>query len=167
MASFPIDGSLKGKNGIAKGTGLTVRGNKIVNSGSVALFVVEKVDFSNNRFEGHVYHRTNSAILVMGARDVNITRNDFSLTKGAKDAVHPIFVRDISNYGSGKVQINNNKLSTDGNDFVFVNSDFSGECMIGENSIIRTGKVDGTIDVVNKSRKKVLLPSLGKIINRE
>lgn len=162
---FDFDGSFKGKDYIAKGKGLIVRGNKVLNSGPVALFVVEDVDFSCNRFEGRIYHRTNSAILVMGARDVKISRNDFNYSLGEGDAVYPIYARDIKKVSSGKLQIEDNKISTDGNDFLYLNSDFTGECMVRRNAIGRVGSKDGNLNIINKSRAKVTVVKNNRIMN--
>ena len=165
---FDFDGSLKGKDYIAKGTGLTVRGNKVQNSGPAAIYVVEQVDFSNNKIEGNVfYDNTDAAVFVMGARNVTISGNDMDYSSKTSKTIYPIYVKDHNNVVSGKLLIENNNISTTGDSFIYVHKNYTGECEIDNNVVLSSKKNDGTLEVINKSKSIVKVPTSGKIILKQ
>lgn len=163
-SSLDFDGSIAGKTQIEKGTGLTVRNNRITNSGPIALFVVRDVDFVDNMINNGECNKSNDVISVWGSDNVIIHNNRLFLSKGSTKSFYPIYLVDSKYVKSGVVQIKDNEISTDGEHFVFVNASYSGDCQIGENTVRGSGRRDGTLTVVNNSKQTVNLPKTSKLV---
>lgn len=163
-SSFDFDGSLKGENRVVKGTGLIVRGNKVTSSGPVAFFAVENVDVSDNSFEGNIYYKSGAAFFVMGGNNFRMHGNVLTYKQNKGETAYPIYVKDANDIKSGNVKIDANKIIFDGNHYVYVGANFSGECKIDDNAVIHSGNTKGTLDVVNKSKSRVNIRNTRTII---
>lgn len=154
-SSFDFDGSLKGENRVVKGTGLIVRGNKVTSSGPVAFFAVEDVDVSDNSFEGNIFYSSGAAFFVMGGNNFRMHGNTLTYRQNNGETSYPIYVKDANDIKSGNVKIDANKITFDGNHYVYVGANFSGECKIDDNAVLHSGNARGTLEVVNKSKSRV------------
>lgn len=163
-SSLDFDGSISGSTQIEKGSELVINNNSIISSGPIAFFVIQNVDFSNNIVDSGQMNNSQHTISVSGAKDVSIHDNKFVLKKGRAKSYYPIYFVDSKFVKSGATKLDNNEISTDGDHFVFVNANYSGDCKIGVNTVSSSGRHDGTLTVVNNSKRVVNLPRVGKLV---
>jgi hypothetical protein len=163
-SSFDFDGSLSGKTGIEKGTGLVVQNNIITRSGGIAFFVVQDVKFANNTLQSANNADDQHYFDISGSRNLIIHGNNLKLNKGRAKKYYPIYITDTKTVKCGKIKIGGNVVSTDGQHFVFINAAFTGECQIEENTVRSSGSKDGTLSVVNNSKTIIELPKKSKLV---
>lgn len=163
-SSLDFDGSIAGSSKVEKGTGLVVKNNSIIRSGRVALFSVQDVDFTSNSIQTDDNNDVLQTLVISGSDNLRIRGNTFRLRKGRTKTYYPIYVTETSTVKSGDITVESNEISTDGDHFIFVNQSFTGNCKIGENTVRSSGRRDGTLNVVNNSRTKVVLPKASKLV---
>lgn len=163
-SALDFDGSISSGIKVEKGKKLQVRDNQCLRTGPVALFVVEDVTLKRNTFISDDSNISQSIMTISGANNIEIQSNQFNLSRGKAQRYYPIYITDTGSVHSGRIKIGDNKIISNDKHFIFVNTVFSGDCEIGENIIESSGRSDGTLYLVNNSRRRIELPENGKIV---
>ena len=163
-SSLDFDGSVAGESSVAKGTGLVVRNNHISHSGPVAIFVVQDAEFRGNTIHNDSDYDSQNIVSISGSSNLHIEGNTFHLNKGKARSFYPIYLTDSKYVHSGQIRIEGNSIETNGEHFIFVNHDFTGDCQISDNSVNASGRKDGNLNIINNSKTKVAITSKSKLI---
>ena len=161
-SAFDFDGSLSGGTKVEKGSGLICRGNTVTRSGGAAFFVIDDAVIVDNSFTMSDSNEGKQLFGCLGSSNVTIQNNVFNVSKGKAKNFYPIYIADTRYVKSGKISIGGNIINSDDQHFVFINSVFSGDCEIGENEVQSSGRPDGTLFIVNNSKKEVKFPKKSK-----
>lgn len=162
--AMTFNGSASGNTMVKKGSNLRVHNNRCTRTGHIALFVVEDVSFKGNAFINDDTNASQSIVSVSGASNIEIKSNQFRLAKGIIKSYYPVYITDAGIVPSGRIKIEDNRISTNDKYFIFVNTHFTGNCEVGKNAIEVSGLPDGKLFIVNNSTKNVDIPLKGKLV---
>lgn len=139
-----------------KGVGLIFSGNILCNVLHTCMFGVKDVEYSGNEIsvaEQDSATSTISAIILNACHNVNVHGNDFSIIKPRNAAAYPILIRQNSNRTSGRIQIQDNIISSDTNVYLMIYDGFTGEVDADNNKTISTTS-SAALKWVNNSKSK-------------
>lgn len=144
-SAIDLDGTLSTDVSVRKGENVEIEGNTFNNIISPILYGVSNANIKNNNFiyiEDETSTGSESGLIINSCDDVKVNNNSFTVADISNREIYPIIVRQKRGRTSGKIEIKDNCIRTNGSFFLKISKGFTGilDMMHNDTESTTTGK---------------------------
>lgn len=144
-SAIDLDGTLSADVSVGKGEDVDIEGNTFNRIINPILYGVSNANISNNYFnymEDETSTGSESGLIINSCDDIKVNNNSFTVVDTSNREIYPIIVRQKSGRTSGKIEIKDNRIRTNGSFFLKISKGFNGilDMMHNDTESTTTGK---------------------------
>lgn len=140
-SAIDIDGTLSTDASVRKGEDVQIEGNTFNKITNPILYGVSNAKINNNFFsfiDAEASIGSESGLIINSCDDVKVNNNRFTVSDTSSHEMFPIVVRQKKGRTSGKIEIKDNNIRTNGSAFLKISKGFTGVLDVLHNDAIST-----------------------------